>query len=766
MFEQKIINTIKYLVYGLVVSVPLVYFPTMMMPFQLSKTVVFQILAEIIFALWLGLAIFNKKYRPNFTPLTIILSVFIIIISLSAIFGSDWRVSLWSDEQRSLGLAALWHFFALFLALSSLKEKIDWNRIWILSFWTAVAVSLIGISQKFIVFPKDANPWLHIVYSGIPDRIGSTFSNSAFMAGYLLFNFFIGIYLFTSRKTRVNADWFLPAGILLISIAIFLSQTLGVMTGLFAGILFLLIYFAVNPVRNSGFNFRKASAVLLILLVLFAGLLTATKNSSFWQKVPGLKRVANFSLQEESVNGRLITWRLSWNAFKEKPIFGWGFENFRIPFDRHYDPRLLTNNLRGTYWDKPHNIILEYLTTTGVVGLLAYLGIFFAAFYVLIKNKKISANFCEFPLISALLISYFVQNLFIFDTIGAYLMFFLVLAFINSYSINKLLSSYNNPITNNSITDSYSTVKQKFAFGILLAVSLVPVYYNYQIFKGANGEYWGVNYFLNRLTESSFVSFNQALTTSTPYIDDIRKSFANIVKQAYQQGINYPNLNDLQDKMANHLRLVIKRHPQGFLNYITLAEFENVFYQFNPDYMRESEELALKALELSPERQQIYYVLAKVKLLKGDVAGAYKVFEDVVSLNPEAADPHLYFGLMAYGIGDVKRGNQEIARAEQLGRTPQKVEELINLGNFVGDLEHNYKKSVEYYKLALSVISGEAGYPARRQEILLKLAIAYYFDKNYEQSRQTFLELKKAVDLKLSPIYPDLQPVLRELGIE
>ena len=802
MSSQTIVRTIQYLIYALIITIPLVYFPTIIMPFQLSKTVVFQILAEIIFVLWIGLAIFDKKFRPKLTLLTIALGIFMFVVTLSAIFGPDWRTGLWSDESRSLGVVALWHFFVLYLVISSLKNGTDWKKLWFLSFWTAVAVSLIGISQKFIVFPNGANPWLHIIYPVIPERIGSTFSNSAFMAGYLLFNFFIGIYLFASRKTRINADintdqrgyknWFLVLGIILILVAIFLSQTLGVMVGLFAGILFLLIYFAVNPVRNhvcvaaperplglvisngvknqnleSGFNLRKASAVLLILLVLFAGLLAITKNSSFWQKIPGFKRIANFSFQEDSVAGRLTTWQLSWNAFKEKPLFGWGFENFRIPFDRHYDPRLLTRNASGTYWDKPHNVVLEYLTTTGILGLAAYLGIFIAAFYILIKNKKNSANFYEFPLISALLISYLVQNVFIFDTIGTYLMFFIILAFIdNSYSVNKLLNKPNNLITNNTITNHNNLIIQKAITGVLLLTALVPIYYNYQIFKGANYEYWGVNYFLNQLTESSLLSFNKALMASTPYIDDIRRNFANTIKQAYQQGINYPGLEDLQDKLAGHLRLVIERHPLGFLNYLTLSEFENVFYGFNPDYLKESEDSALKALELSPKRQQTLYVLGKVRLLKGDIAGAYKTFEEAVNTSPNSAEPHFYFALAAYGFGDAKKGASELAEAERLGRGPQKIEELVVLGNYVGDLDHDYKKAITYYKAAMGFLDKKFTSPAiLRDEVLLKLAIAYYFDKNYEQSRQIFLEVNKSVNLKSLPMYPDLEPVLQELGI-
>ncbi len=753
MFEQKIINTIKYLIYALIIVVPLVYFPTMMMPFQLSKTIVFQILAEIIFVLWLGLAIFNNKYRVRISPLIIFLSVFMAIMSISVIFGPDWRMSLWSDESRSLGLVALWHFFILFLAISSLKEKINWNIIWTLSFLTAAVVSLIGISQKFFIFPKGANPWLYILYPGIPERVGSTFSNPAFMAGYLLFNFFIGLWLFglLAQNKNLKIKSLIGLGIILITIAIFLSQTLGVLLGLAIGILIFIFWLIFQS--HSKVLYKTSLATLGILIIL-SGIFLFTRENSFWQKIPGLKRIADFSLQRESISGRLITWRLSLNAFKEKPIFGWGLENFRIPFDKYYNPQLLNKNMFGTYWDKPHNVILEYLVTTGIVGLLAYLGIFVSVFYTLLKKQL---NYKIFFL--SAIIAYFIQNFFVFDTIGTYLMFFLILAFIDSYSTDKLLNFSSNSTTDNLIT-------QKIIAGVLLLTALIPIYYNFQTFKGANYEYWGVNYFLNRLPESSLLSFNKALMTSTPYIDDVRKNFANTVKQAHQQGINYPDLEDLQSKLIDHLRLTIQRHPKGFLNYLALAEFENIFYKFNQDYLRESEELAIKVLELSPKRQQAFYVLGKARLLKGDTLGAYKAFEEAVSVSFNSAEPHFYFALIVYNLGDAKKGAMELAEAERLGRGPQKIEEFVVLGNYIGDLNQNYKKAISYYISALDLLDRKVmNSSIGRGDILLKLAIAYYFDHNFIESKKTFLELKKMTDLKTLPIYEDLKPVLQEIGI-
>jgi tetratricopeptide (TPR) repeat protein len=402
--------------------------------------------------------------------------------------------------------------------------------------------------------------------------------------------------------------------------------------------------------------------------------------------------------------------------------------------------------------------VLEYLVNTGILGLAAYLGIFVAAFYTIFRISGV--NFAK-PIFAALLIAYFVQNLFLFDTIGTYLMFFLALGFLSSQSR-----------TDRDLTRTAAGISQgpnKSAFSItivfLLLLSFIPVYYNYQILKASQYQYHGVNYFLNQQLEKSLYFFNQALKTPTPYLDDIRRDFANAVEQAYEQGIQYPNLSELQNQLVEELNLVIKRHPQDYLHYITLANFKQTFYAFNPNYIQDSETLSRQALILSPKRQQTYYVIARSRLLAGDVEGAYNIFREAVELNPEAGDPHFFFGLMAYALGDVQTARTEIAKAEALSRFPKDVKEAVALANFLGDYERNYKKAIDWYNWAYSASSDDF----TRANILLKLGVAYYFDANKEKARESFNKLKESklkIDFKMLPIYPELRPILEELEIE
>ncbi len=126
---KKSLKIIKYCVLAGLFLTPflvLVVPASLFFPFITGKNFAFRILIEIIFSLWLVLAIFDKNYRPRFAGknnlLIIILSVFIFGLALSSIFGSNLYRSFWSNYERMEGLITYLHLFAFFLALTTMLK--------------------------------------------------------------------------------------------------------------------------------------------------------------------------------------------------------------------------------------------------------------------------------------------------------------------------------------------------------------------------------------------------------------------------------------------------------------------------------------------------------------------------------------------------------------------------------------------------------------------------------------------------------------------
>ncbi|KKW45313.1 MAG: hypothetical protein UY96_C0026G0002 [Parcubacteria group bacterium GW2011_GWB1_56_8] len=776
MKPEFFLKAIRFIAYAIVAFIPLAYWKFTMYPFQITRTVLFQILVEVMFAFWIGLAAYHAEYRPRSTPILWAFFALILAMTISGIFGIDPRQSFWSNEARTFGVVAVYHVFAFFLVLASLRREIRWERMFALSMLTSGVIAVVAVIQRFF-FP-------YLVAATDTLRPGSLFGNPTFLAGYLLFHVFIGLWLLfraNGGEFSRKAWRYLALGVVFLNLfAIFLAQTIGVILGLAAGLGVLLLFFAFKDERP---NVRKIAIAVLGAGILFAAGFWATRHAAFWETIPGLRRVSTISFESNQVQFRLIGWKNALLGFGERPILGWGWENFNVPFNARYDPRLLTTNFSETFWDKPHNTFLEHLVTGGIVGFLAYLSLVGAVFYGIWRGRfPISEPLPQeegpaagpqaasiTPFLFAAFIAYYLQNLVVFDTIGTYLMFGLLAAFISSrYPVREAVHAPAQPRSPKFVP---------VAIAIPFVLALIPVYYNTQIFQASHKEWEGVNYFLNNFLEASALSFNAALETNTPYLDDIRKNYAGTVKQAYGQGLVYPDISALQKRLAGELEKVIARHPRDYFNYLVLADFKNVFSVIEPEHLKDTHALAARALELSPRRQQAYYVLARTKILEGDHQAALELFSEAIALNPQASEPHFYYALLAYQVAlDALRGqdaaqvaamtakaDEELARATELGRLPQEMQEAIVLGNFMGDLKQDYAAAADYFRSAI-VLGKYKGSDTRDAQ--LKLAVSYYFNHDPDAARVTFEALAKELNLRELRIYEDLEPILRQLGAQ
>jgi len=92
---------------------------------------------------------------------------------------------------------------------------------------------------------------------------------------------------------------------------------------------------------------------------------------------------------EASILNRVESYKLSWQMFEERPVFGWGLGSFKG-----------FNNIKWTTIQKyPHNIILEFLSETGIVGCLLFLSLCYLitkkifSDISLLQNKNLSFRF-------------------------------------------------------------------------------------------------------------------------------------------------------------------------------------------------------------------------------------------------------------------------------------------------------------------------------------------------------------------------------------
>ncbi|MBI2446210.1 MAG: hypothetical protein HYV51_00080 [Parcubacteria group bacterium] len=260
----------KIVHYGLyaILLTPLIFWPRALYAFMTPKFILFQVLVEIVFAAWLILKIidFRNQRCPDFgnqlfsrkNYILLALSGFIIISFVSAIFGVDFSRSFWGIGARMTGLFAELHFFAWFLVLINYfkSNEENWRRYLNFSFFVALAVAATAFYQN----TQWALAW------------GSTiFNNPTFVAPYLIFHFFWGLYNVRNRVSNISNinSWFFGVGSVFILFVILLGQIRGAILGLLTGILLLGFFLIFSGFTTRRFKIALSAVFFLIFIGLF-----------------------------------------------------------------------------------------------------------------------------------------------------------------------------------------------------------------------------------------------------------------------------------------------------------------------------------------------------------------------------------------------------------------------------------------------------------------------------------------------------------------
>ena len=189
-----------------------------------------------------------------------------------------------------------------------------WRAWW----YTALAFSTYVIVYGFLQLSGYA-----LIHQG-STRIDATLGNAAYLAVYMLFNFFISLWLaFTTKNVWIRYALFVFA--FLSSWILFATATRGTLLGLAGGIFLA----ALLMLFTMGKRARSWSIGAIVLLLLVAGGFMWAKDTGAIRHDPVLGRIASISLA--SGDTRFTIWHMAFEGVAEKPVFGWGQEYRPLP---------------------------------------------------------------------------------------------------------------------------------------------------------------------------------------------------------------------------------------------------------------------------------------------------------------------------------------------------------------------------------------------------------------------------------------------------
>ncbi|MDP3881070.1 MAG: O-antigen ligase family protein [bacterium] len=609
---------------------PLVNDSSIFFPSSASKVFFFKslVLAAIIsFTLSL---ILDREFRKESTqklisfiknPLFIAIASFIAILIVSTIFALDKYSAFWGHIQRGDGLVGAISLFALFLLALLNFEKRDWLTF----FKLTIVTSLILLGKVFIEFAQGV--------SRPPSFVG----NPTFLAGYLIFSMFASFLLLHELN---KGAWRRLALLTLVlsPISIFITQTRGTILGLAVGLLVIFVYLAAKErgLYYKKINIRKLSAIILLVVIIFSAIFLATKNNQIWQKVPGLARIANISTEDKSTKTRLLSTQYSIDAVNpaksgiKNLALGWGPNNYVLAFAKNY--QLEHYKYEKDWLDKAHNEPLNVLVENGLLGLIAYLLIWFFFLRGTLWVKEFSLEKIAYIFYGSV---FFVHLLFVFDQTVSIVPFFLTLAFAlhtSSDSTSQAKPNKGRPTTLLAafllITIFLSWVFIKNDFPAYMQMR------EYTKLKSSNGS-------TERSRDSVFEPFTFAQTT-------IRRDFlSNYQKRQDTRTIQEEALLNIAFTKAEEYK---NKRPYDFRFTASLAAAYQVRANEteNTELLKKGEEYLRHALTFAPNRPSYQFQLAVNLMYQGRSEEAFPIVKNIMEEDPELADSYYYYGLLLW----------------------------------------------------------------------------------------------------------------------
>ncbi len=728
MSEKTYLTILRWGVY-LTLLIPLLVFQNLLFPFITSKAFYFRILVEILLVIYILFIFQYREYVPKKNFLTIAILIFAAVLILTSFTGVDFNLSFWGDIERMEGAFGFLHLATyFFIIISVFKDKKEWKKLLNVFLFSSIALCFYGLGQKMgiksFLLSNDS-------------RISATLGNSAYLGAFMLFGMAVASLLLLKTQNKILKIFYFFAVLLQVFILV-LTGTRGAYVGLVFGLLAVsILYIFLSPIKKT----RYISAGALIFMVVGAVILLSNTNAPVIRNNKYLYRFSHFSFQDATWNTRLISWKAGWQGFQEKPILGVGSGNYAYFFDKYFTPSFYTFTAQQTYFDHAHNTIVDIAVTSGIIGLLSYLAIWVAIIFYLIKSfreENITLN--EFLIITFLLAAYFVQNIFVFDCLATFIAFFIIIGYI---SYEHYWSG-----AGASITGQYS-VHAKFNPVLAVALSVFSLFLIFQFnLKPARAMIESVQgqaqIAYNNDLLSGYAQYKKSLENNTILDRDIRASFINIlISDAYTYIKSVPQEKLLQviDFAISEGEKNLKLNGEDAMMNLQQGQLYDIKANLSKSKLdlAQGEEYLKKALASSPERLQIFFILAQNKLIGGKYKEAIDILEKARGMNPKYSESYVNLS-RAYAIsGDNDNSFLMMGKAISLGYNNLNKENL--------DALITYFTQKKDYELLVILYNKSIGLDPKNGKLYAKLAVVYKELGRVEEARTA---VEKSVELEPS----------------
>lgn len=649
---------IRWGLYG-VPFLALVIAPSLPYPFITAKVFLFRALTEaLVIVLLVGVLRGRIRIRRElFRAPVLSYFVFVLVLCLASLVGMNVARSFWGTLERMEGVFQALHYAAfLLLLVVAFHTEADWLRFFRISLGVSAVVCLYALWQK-----------AHPPISGAPDALylpDATIGNSGYLGGYLLIHIFLALFLATKTSPRKGTVY--GAIALTEGVGLVLTGSRASLLGLLTGLVLLgglAAYFSATP---RGRRIALGAAGGGLIAVVFWGLWGLTRDAVQQPAKNLLHRL--LTLTDFSTLERFRAWRIALKGIFERPMLGWGPNNYVTVHDRYYEPPAVP----GSDWfDSAHNILLDLGVSAGVVGIVVFLAILGAVIRASFHRKS------EVPrpsrkslkeegrgrltswIMIALVVGYLVHLLFNFPVLVIMILFLAVVGHANFSVVRD-----HHPSEGNAHGPF-------FKVGVVLFIPLILVSaYRFTIQPAL-----AVQAFMNAASSqtadlrdpAALLQIRRTLATPSFASRELRLF---LVERANKVADSPQAAPDAKRRMlefaADELREQLEADPEDAHVLWELANLCNMLSPFDPSKLLEAEKRWTQAIALSPKRPQLYLGLGTTMALAGRLEDTGNLFRQAVTLGPNWIEPRIRLLIYYLVRRDDRRAEVEARRLEEL----------------------------------------------------------------------------------------------------
>lgn len=428
----------------LLLLVPFVISPPTFFPYIVGRAIYARILIEVMFVLWVALALFDARFRPPRSWILGLLAIGLVVSALSTGFGVSPQRSAWSTYERMQGWVDQAHWLAFVVIAASVVRLGEWRALLQVNLAVSLLVAFLAIGQQLSM------QWIPFFdhLTSMSGRFSGSMPNPSFLGVYAVVNCIIALgflaHSFIARDAKASkhaggsrldpATWppwaarsFFIAAAILNAWALIITASRGSLLGLFVGIgSAVAVYVGLHWLRRRKSGTARDVHLVAVGLIAGVGLVAATlfwvafeADASFeaalaaeraaavepsGAAIPGSESGAATSRDPTSpdaipsrsmlerllaadwsktLRNRVAVWRAGWQGFLERPVLGWGPDNFVVVFGRYISGRL---GIGLEVHDHAHSKMVEELVTKGLLGLLAFFAVWLLVLHVSVRG--------------------------------------------------------------------------------------------------------------------------------------------------------------------------------------------------------------------------------------------------------------------------------------------------------------------------------------------------------------------------------------------